>query len=335
MGHFPRVEWLIRETVERRRLVVRIHTLVHSPVVNHQPIEESAMLDLAYTLLAAAHLRAPRNATMLFTLVALSGVPGACSTASTAPAAVRTYGPAQSLGQGTARTFVTRDASGRATALGVAMSEAAMTGLPLTPMPGMPSAAMLVLQLPAQVDGLGYDHVMLDWNPAGHEPNHVYTLPHFDFHFYQITAAEREAIVPTNPRWAEKSAIFPAADFVPNGYVAASVLGNVPPAAAAVPYMGVHWLDVASPELQPPPAGKAFTSTFLYGTWDGRFIFVEPMITKAFIESMKDKGDGVRFTVGTARKVARPGSYPTGYAIKYDAKTREYQITLEGLEQKQ
>ena len=141
--------------------------------------------------------------------------------------------------------------------------------------------------------------------------------------------------VPCPNDWAEKVASFPASDFVPNGYVAASLLANVPPTTAAVPNMGVHWLDVASPELQPPPAGRAFTSTFLYGTWDGRFIFAEPMITKAFIESMKDRGDGVRFSVGTARKVSRPGVYPTGYAVTYDARAREYQITLKGLEQKQ
>ena len=45
-----------------------------------------------------------------------------------------------------------------------------MTGLPQTPMPGMPSAAMLSLALPTEAAGTGYNHVMLDWNPAGHEP---------------------------------------------------------------------------------------------------------------------------------------------------------------------
>lgn len=206
-----------------------------------------------------------------------------------------------------------------------------MTGLPAHPMPGMPSAVMLTLALPAEAANTGYDHVMLDWNPAGHEPEHVYTLPHFDFHFYQITAAEREAIMPTSPDWATRAPNFPAAEYVPAGYLAASTLANIPPAAAAVPMMGLHWLDPQSQELQPPPNGKPFTTTFIYGSYDGKFIFLEPMITKAYIESMKDKPEGVSMQVGTAARVAKSGAYPNAYAIRYDAATKEYRISLEGL----
>lgn len=261
----------------------------------------------------------------------------ACGKESTSPSGERrAYGPAQALGEGTARTFITVDRSGAPKSLGVALSESAMRGLPTTPMPGMPSAAMLVLQLPSEATTTGFDHVMLDWNPAGHEPQHVYTLPHFDFHFYNITSAERESIVPSNPAWASKAAAFPSAEFVPNGYVAFSVLAGAPAPALAVPFMGMHWVDpTSSPELQPPPAGKAFTTTFLYGTWDGRFIFAEPMITKAYIESMKDKPDGVTLPVGTAQRVSKAGMYPGAYSIKYDAKDREYRITLENLTSRQ
>ena len=46
--------------------------------------------------------------------------------------------------------------------------------------------------------------------------------------------------------------------------------------------------QTAPPELQPPPAGKTFTETFIYGSWDGKFIFLEPMITKAYLESLKN-----------------------------------------------
>jgi hypothetical protein len=41
----------------------------------------------------------------------------------------------------------------------------------------------LVLDVPDAAKSIGIDHVMLDWTPMGHEPDHVYTLPHFDFHF--------------------------------------------------------------------------------------------------------------------------------------------------------
>ena len=48
--------------------------------------------------------------------------------------------------------------------------------------------------------------------------------------------------------------------------------------------MGAHWLDITSPELnQENP--KSFTQTFIYGSYDGKVIFMEPMITKAFMDS--------------------------------------------------
>ena len=247
------------------------------------------------------------------------------------PAPRRVYGAPLTLGDGAARTFVTLDAAGRPATLGVALSERALNGLPQTPMHGGPSAAMLILPLPAAARATGFDHVMLDWNPAGHEPEHVYTQPHFDFHFYNITSAERESIDPKNPEWAAKVAAFPAAEYVPNGYAAASNLAGAPPTAVGVPLMGMHWLDVASPELQPPPNGKTFTSTFIYGTWDSRFIFVEPMITRAHLMSVKTIPSGLTYQVGQSAKVTTPGMYPTSYSISFDATAREYRVPLEGL----
>jgi hypothetical protein len=297
------------------------------------------MLDIVHALFfrpRSPALRLANHVVVAATLLSLAGSATGCSSDGTAPKGARVvYGASQSLGAGTARTFVTLDNQGTAKSLGVALSEPAMQGLPATPMPGMPSAVMLVLPLPAQASGTGFDHVMLDWNPAGHEPDHVYTHPHFDFHFYQVTSAERQAIVPSNPAYATKAGIFPSAEYVPNGYVAANVLAGIPPVAAAVPMMGVHWLDISSPELQPPPNGKTFTTTFIYGTWDGKFIFLEPMITKAYIESMKDKADGVTMPIGVAQKVAKAGAYPTAYSIKFDATAKEFRITLEGLTQRQ
>jgi hypothetical protein len=281
-------------------------------------------------------LQAVHRAAAVASLVALVSTTGACARESTSPRGPRmVYGASQALGQGTARTYVVLDNAGRATSLGVALSETAMTGLPQMPMPGMPSAAMLSLAIPAEAAATGYDHVMLDWNPAGHEPEHVYTHPHFDFHFFQVSTAERDAMNPGNPQFGPKSGIFPAAAFVPEGFMAASVLANVPPAAAAVPLMGMHWLDTSSPELQPPPNNHQFTRTFIYGSFDGRFIFVEPMITKAFIESAKGRAEGYSFPVSVPEKVATTGAYPSAYSISYDASAREYRIALDGLVSKQ
>lgn len=296
------------------------------------------MLSTLTSFLVASRVPAARSVRRLVlasSLISLATGTTACSNDSTSPGARMVYGVSQHLGDGTARTYVALDAAGRATSLGVAISETAMTNLPQTPMPGMPSAAMLSLSLPAEAASTGYNHVMLDWNPAGHEPEHVYTHPHFDFHFFQITPAERDQIVPTNPQFGAKAGVFPTAEYVPAGFAAASILANAPPAAAAVPLMGMHWLDTSSPELQPPPNNHLFTRTFIYGSYDGKFIFVEPMITKAFIESAKTKDGGYSYPVSVPTKVAKSGGYPAAYSITYNAAAKEYRIALDGLVMKQ
>jgi Domain of unknown function (DUF5602) len=304
------------------------------------PFVESLIMlaTLASVAIASRHpaLRTLSRAATVASLVAVSLGSIACDDGGTSPRSPRlVYGAAQALGQGTARTFVTLDNAGKPASLGVAISESAMGTLPQQPHPGMPAAAMLTLALPAEAAVTGYDHVMLDWNPAGHEPQHVYTHPHFDFHFFQITPAQRDQLHPGNPDFGPKSGIFPTAEYVPTGFVAGSVLANVPPAAAAVPLMGMHWLDTSSPELQPPPNGKTFTSTFIYGSYNGTFIFVEPMITKAHIETTKNRPEGYRYTLPMPARVARTGSYPGAYAITWNAAAREYRISLESLVTKQ
>ena len=52
----------------------------------------------------------------------------------------------------------------------------------------------------------------------------------------------------------------PAAEFGPPGYLAASALTGAPPELAAVPRLGMHWLEPASDELH----GAVFTRTFIY-----------------------------------------------------------------------
>lgn len=173
-----------------------------------------------------------------------------------------------------------------------------------------------VLQMPSQ-NPTPYKFIELDWNPAGHEPAGIYTLPHFDFHFYKIAVAERDAILPTDPAFLVKSANAPAADFMPP-------FAFSPPPLTAVPQMGVHWVDVRSPEIQPPPNNTKFTTTFLHGTYNGAVIFQEPMITREFILSKPN----VEIPLPIAGRVSPAGYYPAGYSITYDEHAKEHRIAL-------
>lgn len=230
-----------------------------------------------------------------------------------------TFGPSADFGQGTARTWVQTDDSGSPIAIGVALSETAMSGLPTTAPGPSPSAIMIVLPLPAAAATTGFDHAELGWNPNGHEPQALYGVPHFDVHFYMATTAVENAILPSDPQYAAKAANFPSADFIPASYVAPPG----PPAANAVPRMGLHWTSVASPELH----GQPFTKTFIYGSWDGQFIFLEPMVTRAYLLTYPNATQAVPQPV----KWAKTGRYPTSYTVSFDSTAKEFRFTLGGL----
>lgn len=86
--------------------------------------------------------------------------------------------------------------------------------------------------------------------------------------------------------------------------------------------MGSHWIDPAAHELH----GAAFDRTFLYGTWDGRVLFYEPMITKAEIERRVDETT----PVAVPERHAAAGWYPSAYRVRFDGASGEYRIALTG-----
>lgn len=258
--------------------------------------------------------------------------------------ALRHYGPAQPLGNGTVRAYVTVSADNRLVPveIGVALSEAAMDNLPSAAAQAAgheghaPNAHhMQLLDLPSR-NPTPYTYVQFNWNPAGHEPPGIYDQAHFDFHFFRVPVEVQNSIVPSNPEYAAKAAAYPAEKLWPAFYIDAAKAANAPPAAVSVPLMGVHWLDVRSPELQgmagKPEKFKPFTTTYIYGTWNGEFIFDEPMITRAHMLAKKDaQSPRVRdeiIPISAQPKYAVPGFYPTAYRIKYDATAKEYRVAL-------
>jgi hypothetical protein len=310
-------------------------------------------------------LRASRGLALLMMLAACASTPQAT------PSAPHTqYGAAQQLGNGTLRAYVTVDPAdtSRPLEIGVALSESAFEGLPTPrPMPaatanggdhgaghGPSGAAQGAHAAHAEIDShtrmldlpgwnpTPYTFVEVNWNPAGHEPNGVYDEPHFDFHFWTASRAVRESIDPADPAYGAKAGKLPAEAYRMEFFVDAATAAQAPPAAVAVPKMGMHWLDVRSPELQAlaghPEKQERFTKTFIYGSWDGEFVFAEPMITRAYIVAKKEAQDAaVRdevIPVPAPASVQAPGYHPTAYRITYDAAAKEYRIALTGLEQK-
>ena len=151
-------------------------------------------------------------------------------------------------------------------------------------------------------------------------------MPHFDVHFYTVPQSERDAIVPSDPQFAAKANNLPTGAVVPPFYAVPGVA-----AEQAVPMMGVHWFDMRAPELQAllghPAAYQPLTTTFIYGSWNGRFTFLEPMVTRAYLLTHPD----VVTPISVPAQYAQPGDYPTAYRVTYDAPVRDYLVGLTSL----
>ncbi|MCK7558346.1 DUF5602 domain-containing protein [Chitinophaga sedimenti] len=224
-------------------------------------------------------------------------------------------GPELQLHDGKARSWVKLDEKGNPLQIGVTITDAAFNSVPFPAgeMPGHNMANSLSLQLPKQASSMPFKHIGLDWNPAGHEPPGIYDKPHFDFHFYMISQAERMQI-PTYDQDSLKFKNSPAPAYLPASY--ANFGGGVP-------QMGAHWVDLNTPEIKPP---FNFTETFFYGSYNGKVIFLEPMITHDFIKNVN-----ASFTrdIPQPAKFQVSGYYPTKSSVV--RKNGVTEVILEGL----
>jgi hypothetical protein len=211
-----------------------------------------------------------------------------------------------SIGNGTAKAFVNLDASGNPESVGVIFNSGVLTGLP-------DEMKEYLFMMPQEASATNINHVSIDWGPQGHEPEGVYTLPHFDFHFYLVDMNFRLGMTGVGDDTL-KMTKQPGADYLAPNYV----LGP-----AGVPMMGNHAVDVTSPELN----GATFTETFIYGYYDGSMIFYEPMITVDYLMTKPS----LNKTLKVPLKYPKTGYYPTTYSISYNEDSDEYTVKLGGM----
>ena len=306
--------------------------------------------------MSRSHIQAAAVAVLLYGVAACTDnsamagqLPADLPSADSGPNVYSRYGAAVRVGNGHARAYVLydRQAGGVPVEIGVAMDEEAMWGLPARnpDLHAMPANGhehldnhVYLLSLPKS-DAPPYEFIELDWNPGGHEPPGIYDEPHFDFHFYLVPPSDREAIVPSDPQFQRKADMLPPESQRAPFYAMAAPPGAPAP---AVPLMGVHWIDVRSPELQKmfgkPEAWRPFTTTFIYGSWQGRFHFLEPMITRSYIMAKKNEmhpeaRDEI-IPIPTPATVGTPGYYPSAYRIAWDEDAKVYRVALTYLERR-
>jgi hypothetical protein len=272
---------------------------------------------------------------------ALTAAPLVCGVAlAQAPKVVATA--AQKIGNGAVWTFVALDANGKPLALGVSMDRAVLEGLPKEPNStsrcfdkngngkmdeheciGDFNFTFVVPEGEAAKAVAPFRWVSLNWNPHGHIPPAPppWAVPHFDFHFYiQDRDSVRAIRAGTCGELIDCEDFKKATRAVPARYVHKDHI-NVD---AAVPDMGNHLINSKAPELA--PKGPPFTHTFIFGAYDGKITFLEPMITHAFLAS----------TPSMCAPIKQPqawelaGAYPTKYCIRHLDRVGRLTISLEG-----
>lgn len=216
-------------------------------------------------------------------------------------------GESKTLGSGVAYSWVKLDNEGNPSSIGVNFTESALEGHPEG------RTVEYTLALPEEAASTAYNHIGIDWNPHGHEPQGIYDKPHFDVHFYMITPEERDKITATGEDCKNLSKM-PASEYIPEGYV---------PTQGGVPRMGAHWVDPKAPEFN----GQPFNETFIYGFYNGEMVFVEPMVTIAFLETKPE----VTKELKLPKCYPISSYYPTGYSLSYNETNKEYTLALEGL----
>ena len=227
-------------------------------------------------------------------------------TASISP--VLLTGPAVTVGDGQAWTEVTYDPDGAPTGVYVVMTPGALDNLPDGHLP----SHEFTLPLPDGADVAPYDHATLDWNAHGHAPPGVYDVPHFDVHFYFMSAAERDLIGPNDT--TEFNRPLPATQL-------AEMYLETPGGA---PRMGAHVIDLQSPEVN---GSGPFTHTYIYGKYNGQLTFIEPMVAESFLRSQPD----IEVPIRQPAEFPEAGYYPESYVVAYDASTDTYRIGLHDL----
>ncbi|HVD60266.1 MAG TPA: DUF5602 domain-containing protein [Gemmatimonadaceae bacterium] len=203
-------------------------------------------------------------------------------------------------------------AGSRVVSMGANVPLAAIENSPADGQMVWPPAPAAVIAMPTQARrATGVDHLTVYWEHHGHPPT-PYLTPHFDFHFYTISDADRQAIDCTN-----KTKPLAAAA----GYSLTDIdipgIGKLE--GLCVPGMGMH--AISSSELT---STTPFSGTMVLGYYDSKPIFFEPMVAKAKL--MEKKSFSLPMTV--PKGLGKGVQYPRKFEAVYDAKMPGYRLVF-------
>lgn len=203
---------------------------------------------------------------------------------------------------------------GTATELGATIPLSLIESVPADAEMVWPPQELAAVALPAEArEALGIDHLGINWEANGHPPESFLTQ-HFDFHFYNITQAEVEAIDCAN---SAKPATAPTDYTLPD----IDVPGMGTLVGLCVPLMGMHAM----------PAGEvhdthAFEASMMVGYYGAQPIFFEPMVSRELLLRRADFSLPMPVVEGLPHGVR----YPRAFRAEYDAGAEQYRLIFTG-----
>jgi hypothetical protein len=201
--------------------------------------------------------------------------------------------------------------------VGAMVPVASIEGAPADHPMAWPPAPSATLALPAAAQAAtGLTHLTVFWEAMGHPPG-PYLTPHFDFHFYTIASDQRMAMDCSD---LSKPAELPAGYALPDVALPppmASMIGTNTLVGLCVPGMGMH--SLLSSELE---SSDLFRGTMVVGYYQGRPIFVEPMLTKAMLLEQKS------FDLAIPNIPGLTGNRPRSFRADYDSTQRAYRFVF-------
>jgi hypothetical protein len=197
-------------------------------------------------------------------------------------------------------------------AFGATVPVSAIENAPAEMPMAWPPTRDATIALPAAVDSaVGFKLLTVYWEPHGHPPG-PYLTPHWDFHFYNISAADLAKVDCAD---STKPATLAASYELPD--VTIPQLGTL--VGICVPGMGMHSLPGA--ELR---STSLFQKTMVVGYYHKAPIFIEPMITRATMMERRSFPVDVPVVPGEPAGVRLPSSFQA----VYDSTAKAYQFTF-------
>lgn len=251
-------------------------------------------------------------------LVWVIGILAGTAALGNAPSDTMVFGQPVEVFGGIMTSYGVLDEQGRVEEAGIIVPLAVIENAPLELVhDGHAMAVDAVVEFPPAVrQQTSLDHLGLFWNPAGHEPEVRYGNPHWDFHFFDIPAAEAAAIDCSDLTQADLT-------LVAEGWTPA-VPPGAPEADFCVPLMGFHSLPASEFTAPGQIDATPFDKVMITGYYGGDFIFVEPMVTRDLLLQRAD----FDLPVPRPAQIGRATRYPTTFQARYDAATDSYTMVF-------